>query len=335
MAVSVCIPTYKRQDLLEECVRSVFECSVRPLEIVVSDDAHEPTLAACVAALAPPPGIEIRYVENGFGRRQAANVRNAFEHARYELLVLMHDDDFFVPGGIDALWRAWLDSGDTVDAVFGWQRVVDADGRLLPALNERWNRMHRHLAEPGLTRSNLWAALMQQFPMNGMMLRRSIALAAGVPPEHEVGRHTDLHFGVRYALAAERPFLLIDTTVSAYRQSTGSISRSQGLLELDGHLNYAALEGIEPRDALEHEALRHGLNRAAGNAVLAFLAQGERRRAFEIFARHWSQMRVPMVTWLKLVLLLCGSLVGVRWSAERLQRRRLGLPRLSLRRRAS
>lgn len=335
MAVSVCIPTYKRHDLLVECVQSVFESSIRPLEVVVSDDAHEAALAARLAALTPPPGIEIRYVENLLGRRQAANVRNAFEHARYELLVLMHDDDFLVPGGLDALWQGWLRSDDTVDAVFGWQRVVDADGNLLPALNEKWNRVHRHLGEAGITRSNLWAALMQQFPMNGMMLRRSIALAAGVPPEHEVGRHTDLHFGVRYALTAERPFLLIDETVSAYRQSPSSISRSQGLLEFDGHLNYAALEAIEPRDALEHEALRHGLNRAAGNAVLAFLAQGERRRALEIFVRHWRQMRVPTATWLKLATLLAGSMVGVRWSEERLRQRRLGLPRLLPRRRPS
>jgi hypothetical protein len=166
---------------------------------------------------------------------------------------------------------------------------------------------------------------MQQFPMNGMMIRRSVALAAGVPPESEVGHHTDLHFAVRYALTATRPFLVIADEVSAYRFSAQSIARPHRF-ELDGHLNYDTLARLEPRNALERRAKRHALDGAAGRAVLALVARGERRRALDVFLRHGLRMQVPRATRLKLCIILVGSLLGVRWPQDVLQRRRLGLP---------
>jgi len=327
MAVSVCVPTYKRHDLLLHCLQSIFDSAVRPLEIVVSDDAHEPGLAARVAALATPEGITLRYVENELGQGQAANVHNAFAQASHELVVLMHDDDFFLPGGLDALWCAWRRAGDSVDAVFGRQRVVNEHGTPLPADSLKLNEKYRR-HKPGVVPSNLWSALIQQFPMNGMMLRRSLVLAGGVPPEAEVGHHADLHFGIRYAQTAHRPFLVIAEEVSAYRLSALSIKRSGELYRLTGHLNYATLERIAPRNDLERAARQYALEGAAGRAVLSHVALGERRRAFEIFARHAVRMRVPPATRLKIIIVLAGALLGVRWPHAVLSRRRLGLPRL-------
>jgi glycosyltransferase involved in cell wall biosynthesis len=327
MAVSVCIPTYKRHDLLQECLETVFASSIRPLEVVVSDDAHEAELQHLLDTLPRPAGVELRYAANHLGRRQAANVRNAFEQASHEVVVLMHDDDYFLPGGLDALWRAWQANAERVDAVFGRQRVVHADGTLQAGRTQRWNAQFRRL-EPGFSPSNLWSALVQQFPMNGMMLRRSVALAAGVPPEAEVGHHTDLHFGIRYALTATRPFLLIADEVSAYRWSPQSIRRSAGVYELDGDLDYAALAALEPRDALERAGKRHALNVASSWAVLALVAKGRRRAALEVFVRHLRGMRARWPTRLKLALVLAGALVGLRWPESMLRRQRLGLPAL-------
>jgi glycosyltransferase involved in cell wall biosynthesis len=36
--ISVCITTYRRPELLQFCIRSVFDNRVRPIEIVVSDN---------------------------------------------------------------------------------------------------------------------------------------------------------------------------------------------------------------------------------------------------------------------------------------------------------
>jgi hypothetical protein len=173
--------------------------------------------------------------------------------------------------------------------------------------------------------------------MNGMMLRRSVALLAGVPAEQEVGHHTDLHFGIRYAQTATRPFLLIAEEVSAYRLSSQSVARAGGIYELDGDLDYAALERITPRDAWERRARRHALDVAAPWAVLALVARGERQRAAVIWWRHRRQMPVPWTTQIKLALVVGSALVGVVWPAALLRRRRFGLsmPRGLFLRRAS
>jgi len=326
MAVSVCIPVYKRHDLLVECVQSIFDTSIRPLEVVVSDDGHEPELAARLAELTPPPGIDVRYVENSLERGEFSNIYNAFREARYDLLVLMHDDDYFLPGGLDSLWSAWIASEDQVDAVFGRQLIVDVAGNYMPDLDRRWNKQHRHLDQAGLTPSNLWSALKQQFPMNGMMVRRALALEAHRPLGTEVVGSADLHFAVRYATAAERSFLFIDVPVSAYRQTPQSVSRARGSLNLDGHLNYEMIEALAPRDGIDREARRYGLVRMANSAVLAYLARGQRRRALKVYARHAFRMRAPLLSRLKLALLLGGSLLGVNWPEDVLRRRRLGLP---------
>jgi GT2 family glycosyltransferase len=326
-SLSVCIPTYRRPDLLVHCLESVFTSTVRPLEVVVSDDAHEPALARRLEALPVPAGIEVRYSANPLERGEAGNTRNAYEQASHELVVLMHDDDYFLPGGLDALWRAWQAAGDAYDAVFGRQRVVNAGGVEQPWLTAQRNRKY-HRLEPGPVPSNLWSVLVQQFPMNGMLLRRSLALAAGVPAEREVGGNTDVQFGIRYAAVATRPFLLVADEISAYRLSVDSKQRPGATLRLDGDLTYRALAALRPVGPLEGAAVELALARAAGSAVLAFAARGERREALAIFARHRSRLRVPPATKLKLFVVVAGLRLGLRWPEEMLRRRGLGLPLL-------
>ena len=327
MALSVCIPTYKRHDLLFHCLQSVATSTVRPLEIVVSDDAGEAELEARLAALPVPDGITVRYCANHLGRGEAHNSRNAIEQASHEVVSLMHDDDFFLPGGLDALWRAWCAAAGGGDAVFGRQRVVEADGTHRPDLTALNNRKYRRL-EPGPVPSNLWSALMLQLPMNGMLLRRDLACAAGIPIEEQFGSETDLQFGILYAQVATRPFLLIPEEISAYRRSLDSKQRPATTLRLDGHLTYTTLRRIVPDNDLERAALDHALDRAAGAAVLAHAARNERTEALAIYARHWARLKVPRATKLKLAVIAAGLRLGLRWPEDTLRRRRLGLPRL-------
>ncbi|MEM1303844.1 MAG: glycosyltransferase, partial [Planctomycetota bacterium] len=48
--ISVCIPTYRRPDLLREAVESVVRQEYRPLEIIVGDDSPTPAAENVVAA---------------------------------------------------------------------------------------------------------------------------------------------------------------------------------------------------------------------------------------------------------------------------------------------
>jgi glycosyltransferase involved in cell wall biosynthesis len=290
--VSVCIPAVDRIPTLLACVASTLSAAVRPLEIVVSDDCYGAPSVAALAAVALPDGVVLRHVPGARRGSQAANVNNAFRAATHERLVLMHDDDFFLPGGIDALVRAFGPADAPVDAAFGWQRQVDAAGRTDVAASEANRRAYGKLAPAGPQRSATWSALMGQFPNNGAMIRRSLALAAPYPDEAEVGRRpVDYHFGLRYAALARHPFVLLHEEISAYRAHPASIS-ARGRRPADdyGHLGYEALRALPVEGAAERVAKAAALDRAAGAAVLGYIAADRPRAALATLLRHLPRM---------------------------------------------
>jgi len=311
--VSICIPTYQRPVFLKECVVSTFSAQIRPLEILVSDDAHDASVADMLAALAPPSGISVRYMANTAGRGQAANVNNLFKQASHERLILMHDDDFFLEGGIDALVAAWETQGGNVDAVYGRQCIADADGAIdwdATAINDR---AYFKLEPSGEQRSPLWAALTQQFPNNSMLIRRSIAAAVGYPPESDVGYHpVDLAFNIAYANRCGRHFIFLHDYVAAYRRSPTSVARStrRGRQE-DGHLIYDWLLTIRPATDDEDAARSALLDRYAPGAVRGHLAFDRTQAAFGILRRHFRTMPISRLGRLRLLTLYAGALMRV------------------------
>lgn len=291
MSVSVCIPTFRRPKMLRECIESCFSNTIRPLEIVVSDDDADPAVQAMLEAMTPPEGIAIVYTANRLGKGQAANVNSAFQTASHSRLVLIHDDDFFLSGGIDHLSHAWTGARDEIDACYGFQAICDNDGTVDEEATSSNNHSYYRRDETiGAQDSPLWAALVAQFPNNGYMIRKSIALEVGYPMEAEVGRiPVDLHFGIRYAQASKRPFVLIPERTTAYRKSDASILRSRDSRlrpqQLDAQLGWVALASISPHSSEEWGALSLALDRAAPGAIASALYAGQLRRALQI-ARH-------------------------------------------------
>jgi GT2 family glycosyltransferase len=313
MSISVCIPTYRRPALLEECVKSVFANEIRPIEIIVSDDAHEQHVQARMEATRCPDGITLRYVPNSVGRGQAANVRNAFGHAQHERIVLIHDDDLFVDGGIDAMGRAWDDAHGQVDAVYGRQYIADSSG-IIDAPATTVNDVNYFKVQPaGAQPSPLWAALVQQFPNNSMMIRRSIVERIGYPDESEVGRQpVDLHFGIRYALASRLPFVMIHNYTAVYRRSEFSILRGpKPNAKEDGHLGFEHLLSVAVQNKVEKEAMDIAKARFAAAAVRGYLAERRLSRATSTLAQNLFHMNISWLGRFRLAAAIMGASVGV------------------------
>jgi len=312
--VSICIPTYRRPDLLKECVQSVFSAQTRPLEIVVSDDAHDPSIADMLATLAAPPGIEIRYLPNLRGKGQAANANNLFQHAAHEWIIYIHDDDFFLPGGIDALVEARDAYGSEIDAVYGRQYVTAADGTVdwdKTAINDR---AYCKFEPEGPQRSPLWAALVDQFPATSPMIRRSIARGVGYPTEEQVGRDpVDKAFAIAYASGCHNSFLLIHRYVAAYRLSPVSLARSPRTGEPEeGHLIYEYCCAVSPRTPDEVAARCLMLNRYAGLAIRGYLAERQNKKALQVFRRHFTTMNISFLGRARLIVFFLASLGGLK-----------------------
>lgn len=312
--VSLCITTFRRPDLLQFCIRSAFDNRTRPLEVVVSDNDFSEASAAAVLALTPPEGIVVRHVANPGPSTPSQNVMNAFAEASHERLILMHDDDFMMPGGVDALAAAWEAHGaDKVDAVYGRQNFALADGTLDERRTRHFDARCFRDSNYGPQETKLWAALAQQFPCNGMMVRKSLALEVGYPRETEVGRDpNDFHFGVRYAMAGKGAFIMIDYFVSAYRLSEVSLLRSAYEDRVfDAHLGYRALERLTPSTDRESEARSVALARMAPMAVASYLKAGDRKAAFRAFADNHRRMEKTFLAKMGLLGLIMLDFAGV------------------------
>lgn len=313
--VTVCITTYKRPELLKFCIRSMFDNKTRPIEIVVSDNDFSEESAEAVRSLTPPEGIVVRHVANPGPSIPSENVINSFAQAGHERIVLMHDDDFMMPGGIDALAEAWDRFGDdAVDAVYGRQHIARADGSLDEAATRHSDAMFFKNVGFGVQETNLWAALAQQFPCNGMMIRKSLALRIGYPRETDVGRDpNDLHFGVRYAQVSDRAFVLVDYFVSAYRLSELSLLRGHAENRVyDAHLGYAHLEALEPQTPREREARRIALARVAPMAIASYLKAGDHKAAARAFFGNYRRMEKTFLPKMGLLSLIVLESLGFR-----------------------
>lgn len=304
--VSVVITAFRRERLLVECIRSVLESRYRPIEIIVTDDDFSPASRAAVASIDLPPGVMLRHVRGPQSLSYSRNVHSGIKACSYELLVLLHDDNRFAGGGLDALLSGWGAYDGNVDAVFGQQYILTDAGQLDQRATDWSNRYYQKSAPPGPQPSAMWSALTGQLPYDGMMIRRSIALTAGYPLATDVGtKPVDFHFGVRYADISTRPFVLLPDYVSCCRRSTESLSTRTRVY--DGHLGFEAIKNVQPRTPLEVEAKRAALDRFAAAAVMGYLSSGRHREAALTLKAHLTRLDKPWAIRLALVGLVAAA----------------------------
>lgn len=310
--LSIVLPTYNRASLLRQSLESTLRNDFRTFEIVISEDGPpDRRIEEIIKDIKRCHAIDIKHVANTGPKGQAGNVLNGLANATYELVVLMHDDDLFVDGGVDALMTKWSSYDGQVDALYGFQYVADANGRVDKIATISNNKSYfREQKYVGSQRSNLWAALVGQFPNNGFLVRRSLALLAGYPNEREVGRApVDYHFGIRYAQVSTRPFVLIPEYVTVYRRSEVSVARTPKTMRSrllgstrDGHLSWEALETVTPTCPLDEHGLRLAKERAAPAAVEGYLAVGKRDEALRILRRYGRALQRRPRWWMKIAL---------------------------------
>ena len=111
--VSVVVPTYRRPDLLERCLRALLDQQLEPAayEIVVADDASEPATGRLVAQLATDASVALRYlsVTRRHGPAAARNV--GWRAARAEIIAFTDDDTIPQPDWLRAGLAAFDDPG--------------------------------------------------------------------------------------------------------------------------------------------------------------------------------------------------------------------------------
>jgi glycosyltransferase involved in cell wall biosynthesis len=136
---SVMLPTYEPDGKLALAIRSVLTQAPPPdaMQITVIDDCSRPGLVREIVSLADPAGrVEIVEHPNRLGL--CGNWNRAIATARGELVHLLHQDDYLLPGFYERMDFAFR-KAPTIGMAFCRSRIVDAaDRQLRTASRLQW-----------------------------------------------------------------------------------------------------------------------------------------------------------------------------------------------------
>ncbi len=115
--VSVYIPTYNRSDLLKRAINSVFEQTVKDVEIIVVDDNSPddtPQVMAELMAVYP----QLKYFRNSENQGACYNRNLAIRNATGRFVTGLDDDDYFLPNRLESFLTAWETKSPNAIALF-------------------------------------------------------------------------------------------------------------------------------------------------------------------------------------------------------------------------
>jgi glycosyltransferase involved in cell wall biosynthesis len=273
--ISICIPTYKRADLLISAIESCLQQSYKNIEVIVSDDSPDDCAEKAISHLIESKTV--RYYRNFPALKQAANVNQLFDFAQGDYLVLLHDDDLLLPDAIEKMFQCFRESPDIVGC-FGKQQLIDMDGTVSEVQTEELNQnYHRVDRLAGIQKSSRNSALVGQFPNDGYMIRSDIAKDVRYRDLPEVGDACDYDFALRLS-AEDGLFYFLNEFTSAYRITDISILKGNNY----SNLTYNLIQEFQLPDNF-HLEKKMRLNSYASPAINKWLQLGAVDKAKKIY----------------------------------------------------
>lgn len=285
--ITICLPTYRRPTFLSQSLQSCLTQDYRPLEIDVADSSPNGDTRSLVEASAPPEGIRLRYRHLPPSTEPQAKVIMLLAEARGRRLLIMHDDDRFLPGAITALDEAFSSAPDAVIA-YGREQIMNEAGEVLPDATEASQiEAWRTPDQVGLRRDLLVCALARQVPPNGYLIQSEVMRTIGLRSRAEIGAAEDTDFGIRLAQAhrGSGAFAFIERLTTQRRLMRSSLGWTAPDTCWQLYAEMAAMQGLSPE---EERARAWTLRRSARAALRENALGGRRRAALRIFlSRHY------------------------------------------------
>ncbi|WP_420996975.1 glycosyltransferase family 2 protein [Cupriavidus sp. 30B13] len=299
-SISVCIPTYRRPDLLRHAVGSCLKQTMLPAEILIGDDSPDDETRLVVEELATCSTVPLRYFHNKPGYGQARNVDRLIHEASGELISVLHDDDEFEPTAFRLL-AAPFDDPEVV-ASYGKQFLMSEDGVRDIAGSEELNRVYSR-TDPyaGAQRDTMEAAIVQQFPNDCYLVSSHAAKHVGYARAGELGGDAcDYMFGLLLAQSVRgKKFYFVNRYTSAYRTTFRSVTNRGTLSDMS---YYSFKRTIELEDSvLAIASVVDHLSKKSSGAISQALNLGHRGEAVRWFFSKWHRRRIATISGLKLV----------------------------------
>jgi glycosyltransferase involved in cell wall biosynthesis len=212
ISVSVAIWTCNQEQFIGEAIESALDQDYPGVEIVVADDNSDDSSSEIVTEYARRYPDRVSALLNRGPRSIVANVNRALAACTGELVATLDGDDFFLPGKVSALAKAFAEHPDVAVCRHPVQ-VVDERGTvvdtvdLLPSLR---------LAGP----RDLLVNGFFIYTAGAMMLRRSAMPRGGVP---ELAEHAPDSL-LAIETARRGPILRVDGILASYRRHASQIT---------------------------------------------------------------------------------------------------------------
>jgi glycosyltransferase involved in cell wall biosynthesis len=129
--LTICVPTYERPALLARALSSVVDQTGLPserVELLVSDNSPDASRAIAEDHLTRWSGPTC-YLPNSPSIGPIPNFNQCLTRASGRFVLMLHDDDYLLPGSIDAILAAIDRAGDERVLLFGVD-IVDENGGL-------------------------------------------------------------------------------------------------------------------------------------------------------------------------------------------------------------
>lgn len=190
--ITVCLPTFNRAALLQDCLESIIGQTRRDIEILVGDNCSPDDTAAVVAGF---DDRRITYIKRPQNIGAVPNINDLLTRARGRYVVIAHDDDIYQPEFLERE-AALLDEFSGVGMVHCAAIPMAADGilrGLIRAYPKTCVRPRREEFERYLEGHNVVCST--------VMVRRSMYESAGLwESKYECA---DFHMWLRLALRAD------------------------------------------------------------------------------------------------------------------------------------
>jgi glycosyltransferase involved in cell wall biosynthesis len=192
--LSICIPTFERPALLRRAITSVIadsDAALSEFEVVVCDDSRDDRSAQLCEQLFASWRGTARRLENRPGLGMVENFNRCIASASGRYVMILHDDDYLLPGAVTTLVEATSGRSDGYPVLLFGVVVVDETGRIR---RRQSFRQQRYLPPQVALRNLLSNSSYVRFP--GIVVRADAYATAG-PFDATLGGTTDLDMWIR------------------------------------------------------------------------------------------------------------------------------------------
>ena len=199
-AVTVCIPTYNRRELLSASLQSVLRQSWTDVEIIVSDNASTDDTAEYIRSI-DDPRLRYERLETNIGL--FGNLSRALSLGSGRYRVMLPDDDLMLPGNLEAKVR-FLDEHPSAGMVHSAFRYLDQYAQPFGP-TESWSRLTEDTLEPGpsfIRRSLAHGGIVC---VSSVMMRSDLVADEKFDPDD--GPYADIALWLRIAAQSDVGFL--------------------------------------------------------------------------------------------------------------------------------